>query len=64
MLDTSSFQLIDTAQTARLLSISPRHLKRLARAGKIPAPLRIGGRKLAWRASDIEALVTSKVGAA
>lgn len=34
--------LLDVLDTARLLSCSPRHVYRMADAGKIPPPVRIG----------------------
>ncbi len=46
-------RLIGTRQAARLIGYSEVHLRRLARAGKVPAPVSIGGRKLAWRVRDL-----------
>lgn len=50
-------RLLSSRQTAALLNCSTVHLRRLARGGKIPQPLRIGDRKLAWRASEITTLL-------
>ena len=50
-------RLLSSRQTAALLNCSTVHLRRLARSGKIPKPLRIGDRKLAWRASEITTLL-------
>lgn len=50
-------RLLSSRQTAVLLNCSTVHLRRLARRGKIPKPLRIGDRKLAWRASEITTLL-------
>jgi predicted DNA-binding transcriptional regulator AlpA len=52
-------RLLSSRQTAALLNCSTVHLRRLARSGKIPKPLRIGDRKLAWRASEITKLLTA-----
>jgi predicted DNA-binding transcriptional regulator AlpA len=54
----SSHRLLSSRQTAALLNCSTVHLRRLAQSGKIPKPLRIGGRKLAWRASEIKTLLS------
>jgi len=59
-LDSSivSCRLLSSKQTAALLNCSTVHLRRLAQSGKIPKPIRIGDRKLAWRASEIKILIS------
>ena len=44
--------LIGCSEVARLTSLSPRSIWRLASAGQIPLPLRVGARRL-WRRSEI-----------
>ena len=50
-------RLIGTDETGKILNYSPVHIRRLARQKKLPAPVRIGDRKLGWRLADITALV-------
>lgn len=52
--------LFGTAVAAKALNITPVHLRRLVKAGKIPPPLKIGFRKLAWRLSVIEKLISDR----
>lgn len=44
--------LMTAAQVAELLQVSPRTLWRLLSAGKLPAPLRLGG-VVRWRFEEI-----------
>jgi predicted DNA-binding transcriptional regulator AlpA len=53
-------QLIGTSQLAKILNFTPVHIRRLVNSGKLPDPIVIGGRKLAWRASDIKALLDAQ----
>ena len=46
-------ELLNTAELAEHLKISTRHLRRLANAQKIPAPLRIGN-ACRWRLDDVQ----------
>jgi len=46
-------RLIDSGQAAVLLGFSLPHFRRLYRAGKVPAPLRIGERKFGWKAGTL-----------
>ena len=46
-------ELLNTAELAEHLKISSRHLRRLANAQKIPAPLRIGN-ACRWRLCDVQ----------
>lgn len=50
-------QLIGSNETAAALNISVSHLRRLYRAGTIPPPIRISGRKYGWRIGTIRALI-------
>lgn len=45
--------LIDVKAVAQLLDCSPRHVWRLADAGKMPEPVRVGA-LVRWRRADIE----------
>ncbi len=46
-------ELLDVKALAQLGSFSTRHARRLADAGKMPAPIRFGG-LVRWRRRDIE----------
>jgi excisionase family DNA binding protein len=48
--------LLDVRAVARLLDCSPRHVYRLADAGRMPAPLHVGA-LVRWRAGDIDAWI-------
>lgn len=48
--------LIDTEELAHLLGVAKSTIHRHAAAGKIPKPLRLGGRVL-WKRREIEAWV-------
>ena len=45
--------LIDTDTTAQLMSVSQRRLNRLVDEKAIPAPIRIAGRLVRWRLSEL-----------
>ena len=51
--DQTAPALLDVRAVAVLLDCSPRHVYRLADAGRMPAPLRVGA-LVRWRRSDIE----------
>lgn len=55
--DLRPLRLLNSAQTAKLLNCSMPQLRRWNMKGKIPKPIRIGDRKLAWRASEIIAWI-------
>jgi predicted DNA-binding transcriptional regulator AlpA len=55
--DYTNRPIISTAAAARLLDLSTVHVRRLARAGKLPRPIRIGDRKLGWRTADLKAVI-------
>jgi len=46
--------LLDVRAVAALLNCSPRHVYRLADAGRLPAPVRLGG-LVRWRRADLDA---------
>lgn len=46
--------LLDVQAVAHLLDCSPRHVRRLADGGRMPAPLRVGS-LLRWRRADLDA---------
>jgi predicted DNA-binding transcriptional regulator AlpA len=53
-------RLLNSVQSAELLNISVPHFRRMYRSGKIPAPIKIGDRKYAWRLGTLIDLVSSK----
>ena len=46
-------RLLDIAMVAEMLSVSPRTVRRMADAGKMPKPLRLGGKLIRWRPDEI-----------
>ncbi|HEY8009175.1 MAG TPA: hypothetical protein VIE66_20875 [Methylocella sp.] len=46
-------RILSSSQAAQLWGVSVPHWRRLYRAHKVPAPIKIGDRKLGWRASDL-----------
>lgn len=42
-------RIIGTKEAAAYLNLSVQHFRRLAREGKVPAPVRLSARKLGWR---------------
>ena len=52
-------RIIGTKQAAEALGFSVAHLRRLYRAGKLPKPVRIAGRKLGWSAGSLVDLIAS-----
>lgn len=53
---SESPQLLDVRAVAALLGCSPRHVYRLADAGKMPAPVRLGA-LVRWSRQAIEAWI-------
>lgn len=53
-------RVINSEQAAALLGVSLAHFRRLYRAGKVPAPLRIGERKYGWQAGVLKDWLASK----
>lgn len=52
--------ILGTAEMAEFLNTSALHIRRLARSGKIPAPIKIGTRKLGWRASTAAKIISDR----
>jgi excisionase family DNA binding protein len=52
--EPASAVLLDVRAVARLLGCSPRHVYRLADAGKMPPPLKLGA-LVRWRRQDLDA---------
>jgi excisionase family DNA binding protein len=50
--------LLDVEQVAALLNCSPRHVYRLADAGRMPAPVRLGA-LVRWSRLEIETWVST-----
>ena len=50
-------RLVGSTEAADFLNFSLGHFRKLYRAGKVPAPIRLSERKLAWRISDLAAFV-------
>lgn len=48
--------LLRIGELAELLRVSPRHLRRLADSGRMPAPVRLG-HSLRWRRADLLAWI-------
>jgi predicted DNA-binding transcriptional regulator AlpA len=47
--DLNRERLLGTEQTAEFLGFSVPHFRRLYKAEKVPAPIKIGERKYGWR---------------
>ena len=47
-------KMYSAAQLAEQFSMSPKAVYRLAKSGSFPRPIRIGGRMLRWRHSEIQ----------
>ncbi|WP_119153313.1 helix-turn-helix transcriptional regulator [Caldimonas tepidiphila] len=47
-------QLLTQAETCEITRKSSSTLRRDIAAGKFPAPLKIGARRIAWRAEDVQ----------
>ena len=52
-------RIINVKQMAEVLGFSIPHLRRLYRTGRIPAPTKIGERKLGWTAAVVMDLTAS-----
>jgi predicted DNA-binding transcriptional regulator AlpA len=53
-------RIVSVKQMAEVLGFSVAHLRRLYRSGKIPAPTKIGSRKLGWPAGIAIDLTSAK----
>lgn len=47
--DLGRNRVLDSKQSAEFLNLSVPHFRRLYRAEKVPAPMKIGERKYGWR---------------
>lgn len=50
--ESAGAELLDIRTVAERLGCSPRHVRRLAERGAMPAPVKLGG-LVRWRADDI-----------
>jgi prophage regulatory protein len=57
-------KLLFPREVQEIVRLSEPTIWRLRRAGKFPAPLRLGERRIAWRESEIEAWLVSRPHAA
>lgn len=56
-------RVLCTADAAAYCAISVSHWRRLYRAGLIPAPVKLGTRKLGWRLGDLVDWLDERTGA-
>jgi excisionase family DNA binding protein len=56
--DAPAAQLLDVRAVAQLLNCSTRHIYRMADAGQMPPPVRIGA-LVRWRRTDLDAWLAS-----
>ncbi len=54
--DRATAELLDVTTVAAMLDCSPRHVYRMADAGKLPRPLRLGS-LVRWRAVELRAWI-------
>lgn len=57
-------QYLRDKDVAEMLTIGRSSVWRMAKEGKLPAPIKLSERVTVWRASDIEAFISSKEAAA
>ena len=53
-------QLLKSAEVVERVGIGHQTLRRWVRAGKFPAPIQIGPRRIAWLIEDIEEWLDSR----
>jgi predicted DNA-binding transcriptional regulator AlpA len=58
--DISRDRVINAKQAAEFVGVSLPHFRRLYRAEKVPAPIKIGERKFGWRLGTIADFIASK----
>jgi len=56
-------RVVSAAQAAAYWGVSLPHWRRLYRAGRVPRPIKIGERKLGWRAGDLLAAIERRAAA-
>jgi predicted DNA-binding transcriptional regulator AlpA len=52
-LEIERHRILDSAQASAFWGVSLPHWRRLYRSRQVPAPIKIGERKLGWRAGDL-----------
>jgi prophage regulatory protein len=58
--ENSMEKILDWTALRRVIPISRSHIWRLERAGNFPARIRIGKRKIGWRASEVESWIDNR----
>lgn len=53
-------RILTMKQVSELTSYTPAHIYRLIRAGKFPAPIRMGLNRIGFRLADIEAWLDAR----
>jgi predicted DNA-binding transcriptional regulator AlpA len=56
-------RIVGTADAAAYLNFSVSHFRALYRNGTVPAPIKLGGRKLGWKLSTLKACVDQSTAA-
>lgn len=51
--ELTPYRILNSAQAAQFWGVSVPHWRRLYRNHKVPVPIKIGDRKLGWRARDL-----------
>ncbi len=59
--DLARNRLLDSGQAAVLCGYSLAHWRRLYRTGKVPAPVKINGRKVGWPAGKLLDFLAAQV---
>lgn len=57
---TAPDRLVTTKQLGEIVPFSRTHIWRLVKAGKFPAPIRIGENRVAWRLSTVEEWIDAR----
>lgn len=58
--DIERHRVLGTAASAAFCGFSVPHWRRLYRTNKIPKPMKLGTRKLGWRAGDLVAWIETR----
>jgi prophage regulatory protein len=59
--DLSHLRIVTQRELRLLVPYTPQHILRLEKAGKFPRRLIIGGNRIGWLLSDIEAWIKSRI---
>ncbi|WP_114184801.1 helix-turn-helix transcriptional regulator [Microvirga aerophila] len=51
--DLARHRILDSTEAATFWGVSVPHWRRLYRANEVPAPIKLGARKLGWRVGDL-----------